>query len=105
MQTPHSLDIAVDDLSIAIQQTLAAFLDDQTLSATERQAHAALKSVQRTLLSYRQRQVANQSFERNGDTRRTRDAFREAGYDLIDLNAERTRRSKVIAFRRRNHAG
>lgn len=101
MQTPHPLDIAVDDLSEAVHQTLSAFLDDRTLSATERQAHSALKAVQRTLLVYRQRQVAAASFERNGATDLTERRFRAAGHGLIDLTAERTARTahtKVVSL-------
>lgn len=95
----HPLDLIVGDLAQAIEWTLSAFLEDRTLSASERAAHTALKLAASNLLAFRKRDVAADSYRRNGDTIHTQRLFRAAGNTLIDLDAERTaRRSNVIAF-------
>ena len=107
MNTPHPLDIATDNLSGTVRKLiLRAFLADNVIDPVERAALETYDAETNTVIAYHRREVAADSFKRNGDSRVTRDAFRDAGHGLIDLDAERnTRRSNVIAFPTRQDAG
>ena len=110
--TPHPLDIVTDDLTGTVRRLIVrAFMrpdpdGEVRIDDLERTVIAALDGASGTLLQYRKRQVANDSWERNGDTRITRDRFREAGYDLVELARERRKRTNnVVPIRRELDAG
>lgn len=93
MNTLHDLDETLIDFTAVRRRMLRVFLRDRTLDADEREVMEAFDTEHDDLAAYRRRQIAAQAFERNGDTRRTRDAFRAAGHGLIDLTAERAART------------
>lgn len=110
--TPHPLDLAVDDLAGTVRRLLVrAFLQPDAdgevrIDPIERMALDAHDEVTGTVLAYRRREVAADSYKRNGATRITRDRFREAGAELVDLAAERReRRSNVVRFPTRQDVG
>jgi len=106
MNTPHALDESLIDFAVFRRKMLRHFLKDRTLDPDERALLDEFDGEHEDLAAYRARQVAAQSYERNGDTRRTREAFRHAGRELVDLDAERRRRgANVIAFPSRQDAG
>jgi alpha-beta hydrolase superfamily lysophospholipase len=85
--------------------TIDAYMEDGRLSVKERIALDMLAAEDETIIEYRAREVAADSFKRNGATRLTRDRFRDAGHQLIDLAAERAeRRSNVVPIRQDIHA-
>lgn len=92
MNTIHDLDETLIDFTAVRRRMLRVFLRDQTLDSDEREVLDAFDTEHDDLAAYRRRQIAAQAFERNGDTRRTRDAFRDAGHGLIDITAERNQR-------------
>ena len=99
MNTVHPLE----RLNLARRATrrrlIEAFLEDQTISPKERAVLDEIAMQDEELADYRARQVAAQSFERNGHTRLTHDRFHDAGFQMIDLDAARQeRRSNVVAF-------
>ncbi len=94
MNTPHPLDLATDHLGGTVRRLLLrAFLADNVIDPTERAALEAHDEETGNVIAYRRREVAADSFKRNGDSRVTRDAFRDAGHGLIDLTAERNART------------
>lgn len=106
MNTPHPLE-RLNLARIGTRRRLIeAFLEDQVISPKERAVLDEIAMQDEELADYRARQVAAESFERNGNTRLTRDRFRDAGFQMVDLAAERRdRRSNVIAFPHRQNAG
>ena len=97
--TLHPVEAWILKRRMVRRAALDAFLEDGTLSTKERIALDMIAAEDEAIIEYRARQVAAQSFERNGDTRLTRDRFRDAGQQLIDLDAARhERRTNVIAF-------
>jgi hypothetical protein len=104
--TIHPIEAWILKRRMVRKATLDAFLEDGTLSTKERIALDLIAIEDETIVEYRAREVAADSWKRNGNTRLTRDRFRDAGFDLIDLDAARQeRRSNVVAFRTRSHAG
>lgn len=96
-QTPHPLDMTTDNLGRVRRMLIRAFMADRKLDAHERAALEAFDAERGTILEYRLREVAADSYKRNGDTDLTRRRFREAGHDLIDLATERqARRNNVV---------
>jgi hypothetical protein len=104
--TPHPLDIATDNLNGTVRKLmLRAFLADNVIDPIERAALEAHDAETGNVIAYRRREVAADRYKRNGDSRVTRDVFRDAGHGLIDLDAERsTRKGNIIAFRNRPEA-
>lgn len=99
MNTIHVLERLNLERRATRRRLIDAFLEDQKISPKERAVLDEIAMQDEELADYRARQVAAQSFERNGDTRLTRDRFRDAGHQLIDLEAARhERRTNVIAF-------
>lgn len=97
-QTIHPLEALNLAKRATRRRVVALFLKDGTIDSDERAILDQMAAEDEALVEYRARQVAAQSFERNGDTRLTRDRFQAAGHKLVDLATERTRRGKVIAF-------
>lgn len=98
-QTLHPIEAWILKRRVVRKVALTAFLEDGVLSDKERLALDLIATEDEAIVEYRAREVAAESFKRNGNTRLTRDRFRDAGHQLIDLDAERTaRRSNVIAF-------
>jgi hypothetical protein len=105
MNTPHVLDETIMDFGAIRRRMLRLFLRDNQIDSDERAVLEAFDAEHDELAAYRYRQIAAHSYERNGDTRRTREAFRTAGLQVIDLDAERmARRSNVVPFRTHNEA-
>jgi hypothetical protein len=104
MNTPHPLDIATDTLSGKVRRLMIrAFLADNVIDPQERAALDAHDDASGQVIAYRLREVAADSFKRNGDTRLTRDRFTDAGVGLIDLAAERRARHSNVIPLRANH--
>ncbi len=100
MNTIHPLDLAVDEFDSARRSLIRAFLaTGNTIDEAEHAALDVVEQAHRIVREYRLRQVAGDSFTRNGDSRVTRDRFTDAGFSMIDLDAERqTRHANVITF-------
>lgn len=98
-QTLHPIEAWILKRRVVRKLTLAAFLEDGVLSEKERIALDLIAAEDETIVEFRARQVAAESFVRNGDTRITRDRFRDAGHQLINLDAARAaRHANVVAF-------
>lgn len=101
MNTIHALDESILDLAALRKKLLRVFLHDHKLDADEREILDAFDQERDDLADYRYRQLAAQTFERNGPTRRTRDAFHEAGFEIVRLDDARERkqaRTKIVQF-------
>ena len=106
MNTPHPLDVSTDNLGRVRRMILRAFMADRTIDATERAALDAFDLERGTILEYRLREVAADSYKRNGATDLTMRRFREAGAEITELAAERgKRRSNVVQFPTDRNAG
>ena len=106
-QTPHPLDIVVDELDDFGRDLVRIFTRDNEIDDDE---HAALKRhgiIFNGTSSYRLREVAADSYKRNGASQLTVDRFKDAGAALVDLVAERKSRpgANVINFRSHKTAG
>ncbi len=99
-QTIHPLDIAVDEFDTAHRALVRAFLaTGNTIDDAERLALDVVEQAHRMVREYRLRQVAGDSFTRNGDSRVTRDRFADAGFGVIDFERERAKHAtNVIAL-------
>lgn len=82
-QTPHPLDELLEEFNDLYTDLAQTFLrTGNEIDEWERRDLDRLNQKRRKLLAYRHRQVAGQSFERNGDTDLTRRRFNEAGHSL-----------------------
>lgn len=99
MNTPHCLDIEVDDMDETIAHHRRVALRDGTFDADERLIDDRLKAHRTNISDFSRRRTAAESYERNGPSRHTKSLFKESGYGLVDLDKERrSRRPKVIQF-------
>lgn len=89
MNTIHALDETLLDFTTIRKRMLAIFLKDRRIDPDERDLLDAFDKERDDLAAYRKRQIAAQSYERNGETRRTRDAFHEAGLEIVRLDDRR----------------
>jgi hypothetical protein len=97
--TVHPLDEAVMDMNATERLAIRLVVRDGVIDDEERCLLEALRENHREVSTYRFRQLAGESYERNGDTKHTRRFFVEAGNKLVDLEAEReARRPKIIKF-------
>jgi HJR/Mrr/RecB family endonuclease len=104
--TPHPLDVAVDTFPEVRRLILRQFLSDDQIDEYERCVLEAVDALANQVSGYRLREVASDSFKRNGASVLTMQRFEDAGAQLIDLTAERrVRRSNVVAFPTRQDAG
>ena len=99
MNHSHPLDEGIDALAATRKALIRIFARDGVVCADERAVLTAYDAHCDGIGSYRLRQVAAETYERNGITRHVRRQFEDAGAGLVDLAAERReRRSNVIAF-------
>jgi hypothetical protein len=104
--TLHPIENWILERRVIRKVLMSTFLEDGQLSPKERYALDLIAAKDEEIVEYRARQVAAQSFERNGDTRLTRDRFQAAGHKLVDLATERTKRHpNVVRFPERQNAG
>lgn len=97
--TLHPLEAWILRRKSVRRRIVDAFLEDGRLSPREQAVLDLIADEDEPVIAYRAREVAADSFKRNGDSRVTRERFHDAGHGLIDLDAERARRRpNVIAF-------
>ena len=104
-QTPHPLDAWRKRRTTVRRKLIDTFLEDGTLSARERAALDLLANEDETVFDYRDREVAADSWKRNGVTRHTRSLFLIAGYDVIDIETDDTPANVVHIHTGRQGAG
>lgn len=102
--TMHPLDSEVDDMASTRADMIRLFASDGHICPAERGILDRFDGHYHGIARYRRREVAADSFKRNGNTRLTRERFSDAGFGLTDLDAERNRR-KIVTFPTRKHAG
>lgn len=103
MNHPHPLDVEIDDMADTRKALIRIFSRDGIVCDAERAVLMRFDDHCDDIGGYRLRQVAAETFERNGITRHVRRQFEDAGAGLIDLAIERGQRhSNVIAFPNRN---
>lgn len=104
--TLHPLDIEVDEMADTRSQMVRLFSSDGHICPAERDILDRFEDHYRDVAGYRLREVAADAFKRNGPTRLTTERFKDAGFGLVDLDAQRKRRSaNVVQFPARNSAG
>lgn len=97
--TLHPLDVEVEEMFSTRKQMIRLFASDGVICEAERTVLERFDNHYNDIAQYRQREVAADSFKRNGLTKVTRNAFADAGCKVIDLHAERqARRSNVVSF-------
>ena len=98
-QTPHPLDLEVEEMYETYSMARRVFERDQTIDADEHMVLTLISSHYRDIASYRQREELADSFKRNGLSRVTKDRARDAGFQIVDLETERRKRGdNVIPF-------
>jgi len=106
VNTPHCLDIEVDDMDETIAHHRRVALRDGVFDAEERLIYERLTAHRSNISDFSRRRTAAESYERNGPTRHTKSLFKESGYGLVDLDKERrARRSNVVEFHQRRSGG
>jgi hypothetical protein len=103
-QTMHPLDLAVEEFDTARRALIRAFITtNNEIDAVERAALDVVEQAHRIVREYRLREVAADSYKRNGPSRLTRDRFHDAGAGLVDLAAKRNARHSNVIPLRANH--
>jgi hypothetical protein len=107
MQTPHPIDREIDEMDDTRRAMVRLFANDGEITEDERHILDRFMDHYTDIAGYRIREVAADAFKRNGHTDLTGRRFADAGYKLVDLEAERKARpgANVISFPTRQNAG
>lgn len=102
-QTIHPLEKWLLNRPTVRRHILAAFLEDDNLSERERTALDLMGTSDAEIAAYREREVAADSFKRNGASKLTLQRFTATGFALMpveDLDSD-----KIVPFPERSYAG
>jgi len=107
MQVPHPLDVEIDEMDDTHRAMIRLFAADGHIDDQERFVLDRFINHFTDISGYRIREVAADSFKRNGASDLTGRRFADAGFGLVDLEAERKARpgANVVTFPNRQNAG
>lgn len=106
-QTLHPIDQELDEMDQTRRDMVRLFASDGHICEAERSLIDRITNHYDDIAGYRLREVAADSWKRNGTSDLTHRRFKDAGARLVDLDEERRKRpgANVIELRPRHSAG